>query len=153
MSKFKINEEEHRRMCEKIANSQIRKLRWVTAKLVSRLSSGDVPMPLVVVLLELCFGDECEPAQIAERTFIPRQTMTRILDKLEEMRFVERVDHPFDRRRKVVELTKAGYDKAVGIWKDLESYEERVMAVLTKEEIKLLNALNEKIGTRLRELD
>lgn len=153
MPKFKINEEEMAKMREKIMKSQLRRLRVVTAKLVSRLSAYDIGMPQVIVLLELCFGNDCEPAQIADRTLIPRQTMTTILDKLEKLRLVERVDHPTDRRRKVIELTKDGYDKAVGIWKDLDAYEEKVMSVLSKEEVKLLDALDEKIGARLKELD
>ena len=152
MAKLKNNEKGCATMRERLEKSQMRRLRAVSSKLLSRLARCDIGMPQVVVLLELCFADEREPARIAERAFIPRQTMATILDKLEVLGLVRRVDHPTDRRRKVIELTQAGLDKASGIRDELLAYEDSVMAVLSKEELALLNSLEDKIDARLTEL-
>lgn len=152
MAKAVIDKKQYEELREKMSNSQLRKIRVVTGKLVSRFNRYDVGAPQSIVLLDLLFCEDCEPAQIAERTLIPRQTMTSILDKLEKSGLVERENHPSDRRRKVIVLTQTGYDKALAIWNDLDSYEESVMSILTLEEQKTLNAINAKIGKRLQEL-
>ena len=71
---------------------------------------------------------------------------------LEAGGFVVRTDHPTDRRRKVIRLTEAGFDKACAIWGDLASYEEQIMEAFTKREIELFKRLNLKLAARLREL-
>jgi DNA-binding MarR family transcriptional regulator len=49
-------------------------------------------------------------AQLAEAHGVDRPYATIIVDKLEELGFVERTPHPSDRRSKVVSLTPAGWD-------------------------------------------
>lgn len=52
--------------------------------------------------------DDAEPAWLAERLRVSRQTMTGILDKLERARCLERASHPSDRRRKSIRLLPKG---------------------------------------------
>jgi DNA-binding MarR family transcriptional regulator len=51
-------------------------------------------------------------AQLADAHGVDRPYATIIVDKLEELGFVERRPHPTDRRSKVVSLTPAGRDAA-----------------------------------------
>jgi DNA-binding MarR family transcriptional regulator len=51
-------------------------------------------------------------AQLAEAHGVDRPYATLIVDKLEQLGFVERRPHPSDRRSKVVSLTPAGQDAA-----------------------------------------
>jgi DNA-binding MarR family transcriptional regulator len=51
-------------------------------------------------------------AQLAEAHGVDRPYATIIVDKLEQLGFVERRPHPSDRRSKVVSLTAAGRDAA-----------------------------------------
>jgi DNA-binding MarR family transcriptional regulator len=51
-------------------------------------------------------------AQLAEAHGVDRPYATIIVDKLEQLGFVERRPHPSDRRSKVVSLTSAGRDAA-----------------------------------------
>jgi DNA-binding MarR family transcriptional regulator len=51
-------------------------------------------------------------AQLAEAHGVDRPYATIIVDKLEQLGFVERQPHPSDRRSKVVSLTPAGRDAA-----------------------------------------
>ena len=136
-----------------MVNSQFHKLRLLGERIQNRLARYEIGTPQVVVLLALCAEDDMEPAQIADRVLIPRQTITSILDKLEIGGFVIRTDHPSDRRRKVIRLTEAGFERAFSIWGDLASYEEQIMEAFTKREIELFTRLNFKLAARIRELD
>jgi DNA-binding MarR family transcriptional regulator len=51
-------------------------------------------------------------AQLADAHGVDRPYATIIVDKLEQLGFVERQPHPTDRRSKVVSLTPAGRDAA-----------------------------------------
>ena len=51
-------------------------------------------------------------AQLADAHGVDRPYATIIVDKLEQLGFVERQPHPSDRRSKVVSLTPAGWDAA-----------------------------------------
>ena len=135
-----------------MVNSQFHKLRLLGERIQNRLARYEIGPPQVVVLLALCAEDDMEPAQIADRVLIPRQTITSILDKLETGGFVIRTDHPTDRRRKVIRLTEAGFERAFAIWGDLASYEEQIMEAFAKREIELFKRLNIKLAARIREL-
>ena len=52
--------------------------------------------------------DAAEPAILAERLRVSRQSMTGLLDKLESGRYVARSAHPTDRRRTIVRLKPKG---------------------------------------------
>ena len=136
-----------------MVNSQFHKLRLLGGQIQNRLARYEIGTPQVVVLLAVCAEDDMEPAQIADRVLIPRQTITSILDKLETGGYVVRTDHPTDRRRKVIRLTQMGFERALAIWGDLASYEEQIMEAFTNREIELFKRLNLKLAARIRELD
>ena len=52
--------------------------------------------------------DDAEPARLAEKLRVSRQSMTGILDKLERARCLKRASHPSDRRRKSIRLLPKG---------------------------------------------
>ena len=52
--------------------------------------------------------ESAEPAIIAERLRVSRQSMTGLLDKLETGGYVNRAAHPTDRRRTIVRLKPKG---------------------------------------------
>lgn len=62
----------------------------------------------ILLLMELYVHEECEAAELADRMYLPRQTMTYMLDSLEKDGYIYRVSHPTDRRRKVIRLTDQG---------------------------------------------
>ena len=137
---------------QSILNSQLHKMRLLAGNVQARLARYDIGAPQVIVLLALCQGDDMEPAQIADTVLIPRQTITSILDKLENMGLVVRTDHPTDRRRKVIRLTQAGFEKICIIWNDIEAYERRIKEAFSKRELELYKRLNLKLAARIREL-
>lgn len=62
----------------------------------------------ILVLLFLADGERSEPALLADRLHVSRQSMTGLLDRLENAGFVSRGAHETDRRRKVIRLTGKG---------------------------------------------
>ena len=62
----------------------------------------------ILALLFLEDGERSEPALLADRLHVSRQSMTGLLDRLESAGFVSRCAHETDRRRKVVRLTDKG---------------------------------------------
>ena len=62
----------------------------------------------ILSLLFLEDGERSEPALLADRLHVSRQSMTGLLDRLENAGFVSRSAHETDRRRKVVRLTAKG---------------------------------------------
>ena len=70
--------------------------------------------------------------RIGEILIIDRTTMVLSLDHLEELGFVERVNHPTDRRAFLIELTPKG---TAAMWKAkelLEAFEAELLAPLGK---------------------
>ncbi len=89
-----------------------------------RLSRHGLPLSLAVALLSLHTRDEvAEPARLADLLLLPRQTMTFVLDALERRGLARRRQHPVDRRRKVIQLTPRGHQRAQAILDDLIAYE------------------------------
>jgi len=89
-----------------------------------RLSRHGLPLSLAVALLSLHTRDEvAEPAQLAGLLLLPRQTMTFVLDTLENKGLARRRPHPVDRRRKIIQLTPRGHQRAQAILDDLIAYE------------------------------
>ena len=136
---------------EKSQKSRLRKLRTVTVKLVERLNHTKVGASQAIVLLTLLHNGELEPAQIADKTFIPRQTMTVILDRLEMLKLVERCNHSFDRRRKVVKLTGDGVVMASEVAEDILNFEDDIFSAITAEELALLDVISDKILAKMEE--
>lgn len=89
--------------------------RWATLAKRAALLYMDVfvasPLPRTeteVLMLVWEDPEAAEPARLAEKLRVSRQTMTGILDKLERARCLERASHPSDRRRKSIRLLPRG---------------------------------------------
>lgn len=140
-----------KRLREVMAQSKLSVLRIVSDALVDhvRKTSG-LTSPMAFVLVHLLFHpDDYEPAQIADGTMVPRQTMTSVLDALEKAGFAVRKDHPTDRRKKKVVLTGRGVSKAFSILDELRKFEADLIADLTPEETEAYAHFMSKILARL----
>ncbi len=137
------------------AGSRLPMLRIVTNALRSRLQMDGLNEVLSVTLLTLYLErtHAAEPAQIADASHIPRQTMTSALDGLEQRGYVGRSDHPTDRRRKIVQLTDAGVAMAAKILRQAIDFEKQVMSIFTKDELSVFDSFTKRITDRIAELD
>ena len=94
------------------------------------------PMTPIKVLLYLkLFQNDVEPSVIADFICVPRQTMTSILDGMEKDGLIVRLEHPSDRRRKLVRFARKGSALAERVLKEIRRYEAEAMSALTPEEM------------------
>ncbi len=101
-----------------------------------------------LVLEELLQAPEgIEPAALADKLNIPRQTMTFILDHLERDGFLARHSHPVDRRKKLIMLSAAGQQFAGQVSGDVLARECRAMESLTPEEQETLLRLYARLSS------
>ena len=60
--------------------------------------------------------------------------ITKVLKKLEEKQYIERLDNKFDKRGKLVKLTPLGREVYDKVMKDILDFEEKCFSPLSEEE-------------------
>lgn len=87
---------------------------------------------------------QSEPSVIADFLYTPRQTMTSLLDKMEESGFVVSKPHPTDRRRKLIALTPEGNKVISKLLSDFRATERKAVARVSEERFdEMLSVLDE----------
>ncbi len=105
-----------------------------------------------LVLEELLANQEgIEPAVLADRLNIPRQTMTFVLDHLERDGVLGRLPHPGDRRKKLILLTADGHKLATEVAGDIFDREYRAMQALSNDEQQTLLEIYGKLSLAFEE--
>ncbi|VXC58854.1 HTH-type transcriptional regulator PecS [Pseudomonas sp. 8Z] len=92
------------------------------------------------------------PTALYESAMISSGGMTSRIDRLERAGLIERRKHPSDRRGVLVALTPAGFELIDGMLKAHVANLQRVLAGLSRDEQRMLHALNGKLleGLSLR---
>ncbi len=105
-----------------------------------------------LVLEELLANPEgLEPAVLADRLNIPRQTMTFVLDHLEKDGFLNRNPHPSDRRKKLIRLSPEGLLLSRQVSEDILQRECRAMKALSNMEQQTLLEIYDKLSAAFEE--
>ena len=79
-----------------------------------------------------------EPAVLADEANLLRQTMTVVLNDLEDQGLVTREFHPTDRRKKMIKLTACGQQVCNEILDTIAQCELEALSELSEEDQKLL---------------
>ena len=81
-------------------------------------AAGFPPLGWYDVLLELSREkvDGLRPFVLEERLLLAQYNLSRVLDRLAEAGYVERLPHPEDRRGQIVRITPAGRDLMKRMW-------------------------------------
>lgn len=87
--------------------------------------------------------------EIADRCMLDVTTMSRVLNKLEEMRLISRQRDPGCRRAYQIDLTEAGRQKAEEVNRGFERLEEMLCRELSDEEIGSLTTGLKKVKESL----
>lgn len=137
-----------------MAGSRLPALRLMTNALSEQLRMDGLTEVPAETLIALHFepAHASEPALLADACHVPRQTMTFVLDGLEQQGFVLRADHATDRRRKVIRLTDAGEAMATRILQRVMDFEKKVMSVFAAEELAVFDGFLRRISERIGEL-
>ena len=124
---------------------------WPTGRLLSsaarrverefnaHLDAWDLNHASMPVLVYLSVQDHSQ-RELAAAMGVTEQTMSRVLARLERLRYVSRKPHPEDRRRHVISITDAGA-AALREAADLERSEAMVTRGLSPEQVPQLRAL------------
>ncbi len=96
-------------------------------------------------------GDNVEPSVIADFMYVPRQTMTSMLDGLQRQGFVERKPHPSDRRKILITLSKKGANFANGVLSSIRDIEEEAMRKLSNEDLARMLSLMGRFSDAMEE--
>jgi DNA-binding MarR family transcriptional regulator len=104
--------------------------------------SGDASAARDVAVLDVLAGEGASSQQdLAERLGINRTIMVRVLDRLAEAGWVERVRNPADRRSYRLRLTRAGDAARAGLRREAAERSAELTAVLTPGERERLDTL------------
>ncbi|SDN93808.1 DNA-binding transcriptional regulator, MarR family [Paenibacillus sp. yr247] len=79
---------------------------------------------------------ELSPSEIADKINVTRASMTGLIDGLEKAQFLERVNHPQDRRKVILKITEKGRDLVEKIIPRHFELVSKVNQVYTEEERK-----------------
>jgi len=106
----------------------------------------------LLVLKELFFSGDAglTPAELADRVFITRPSMTTCLDGLEKAGYIRRVPSPSDRRAVLIHITPAGRKYIAGEFPRFYTFFSEVFSTLNRTEQKTLTELITKLDARIK---
>jgi len=85
-------------------------------------------------------GDEdniLSPTKLYERLLFTSGAITKVLKKLEDKKYIVRIDNKYDKRSKLVQITPLGKKICSETLKEVILYENQCFSVLDKEEKKI----------------
>lgn len=94
-------------------------------------------------------GGRTDPAELADACSLDAATLSRALDRLEEMGLIRREEHPGSRRSYLVRLTDAGREKAAKVQEGFDRVDELLCQGFSQEEQERLRRDLEHIRTNL----
>lgn len=113
------------------------------------LDNHQLSMSEVEVLKELLFtyGSEktLSPTELYEKLDFSSGGMTKVLKKLENKKYITRIENPEDKRSKLVKLTILGEDTTKRVHFDILEYQEDFFSTFSSQEIQILKILLSKI--------
>ena len=124
--------------------------RRIYQEFMIRIQRWGLPSNVCFALLYIYRNPEkAEPATIAEAHFIPRQTITFIIDTLEQKKWAVRKPHPNDRRRIQIKLTAAGRRMAKKIFNDLRQFEINAFSAIDSSQVDLFYTMLDRYTQEL----
>jgi DNA-binding MarR family transcriptional regulator len=105
-----------------------------------------------LILLSCDLGEAATAAELAELYGLEVSSITRLVDRLEKKRLIERTPSRKDRRKTMLTLTPRGKSAlehavkiatpiALAMWKGVSEKERRMLAVISQKVLKNLNEL------------
>lgn len=102
-------------------------------KFAKKYDMSDMALYTLHIIYE---SKECIQNDLAEKLFLPKQTICSILDNFEKKGYIKRQINPEDKRNRLISLTKKGTIFAKPIIEDLENLDRSVLKCLSDEDIK-----------------
>ncbi len=113
------------------------------------LSTQSLTHTQFFVLIAIHSQGQCSMQQLADKMRVSMPTMSGIIDRLVNAKYVTRVENPDDRRQVLIELNKEGKDLIAQFQQAVSMRWQDVLSALDASEIKTMSKILEKIGTSL----
>ena len=95
----------------------------------SALAHG-ITMPQLLIMQVLGEGLPLSNAEVARRTFVSSQAAHVVSEELLQSGLIQKVEHPTNRRVRLVALTESGWEALASYTQELQAREERLSALL-----------------------
>lgn len=105
----------------------------------------DLNVALSIVMFIVFDNPSITQIELCERKKMDRTTGGKLVDKLEEMELLQRVQSPKDRRAYNLYLTDKGKELVNVIWNERKTFEDKVLDVLEEDEKNVFLKSLEKI--------
>jgi DNA-binding MarR family transcriptional regulator len=102
------------------------------------------------VLASLSDGQGCTVGELCEQCLAKQPTVSKVIDRLEQQRWVRRRRDAGDGRRVVVEITEAGRRKIEPVLVEAEAYDRSILSGYPADELDQLRALLRELIARHR---
>lgn len=104
--------------------------------------------PLQLHILELLAQKPMRMSRLCDSLVCDASNVTGIVDRLSKRGWIERTDHPEDRRIKVVSLTKKGKEERDKVLPKIVSEGVKLLEPLTSAELEQFNAILRKLAAK-----
>ena len=95
--------------------------------------------------------ENCTPSSISHKWFIPKQTVNTILRDFEKKEYITLLQHPKDKRNKIIQPTKKGEEIMGNIVSKLKKLEFYTLSQMGKEKVDSMNDVLEEFLRLFRE--
>jgi DNA-binding MarR family transcriptional regulator len=115
--------------------------RLYSARVVSELQEHQslrAIRPVHLVTMMHLTGEGQRITEVADELSVSKQAVKRVVDELEEQKYVERTSDPSDRRAKIVKLTRKGINACDAGKQTLLKFEERYASEMGKAAVEKL---------------
>ncbi len=102
------------------------------------------------VLASLSDGRGCTVGELCEQCLAKQPTVSKVIDRLEQQRWVRRRRDAGDGRRVVVEITEAGRRKIEPVLVEAEAYDRSILSGYPPDELDQLRSLLRELIARHR---
>ena len=89
------------------------------------------------------------PTELYQSMLFSSGGLTKVLNRLQKMELIERLDNPEDKRSKLVKLSSKGKTLVEEIMPVLHKHEKRMLETITPEELELLDQLMQRISSSM----
>ena len=105
------------------------------------------------ILARLLKGDGLTQRELADECMLDAATLSRALDRLEEMGLIRRVENPGSRRSYLVRLTDAGWEKAGQVQRGFDRVDELLCQGFSQEDLDRLQGDLERLRANLNQCE
>lgn len=102
--------------------------------------------PLQLHILELLAQKPMRMSKLCDSLVCDASNVTGIVDRLSKRGWIERADHPEDRRIKIVSLTKEGREERDKVLPQIVAEGASLLEPLTPQELEQFNAILRKLS-------